>query len=77
MSEDVELRVRELVAACFGAPMDSVTRATVRAEVDGWDSVGQLNLMLSLEEEFDLRLEIEEMQMLVSVDEIMRFLEPS
>lgn len=75
MTDAVETRVRELIAACFGVPMESVTRDTVRDEVDGWDSVGHLNLMLSLEDEFDLRLAIEEMQALVSVDAIVRFLD--
>lgn len=76
MSGDFEWHVRELVATTFGAPIESITRATARDEVDGWDSVGQLNLMLALEDAFDVRLQIEEMQQLVSVDAIVRFLQP-
>jgi acyl carrier protein len=72
---ELELRVRELVATCFGAPLAEISRATVRDDVEGWDSLGQLNLMLALEDAFDVRLEIEEMQSLVSVDAIFRFLD--
>lgn len=72
---NVEEQVRELVADTFGAPPEDITRATVRDDVDGWDSVGQLNLMLAIEETFDVRLAIEEMQQLVSVDAIVTFLE--
>ena len=72
---ELELRVRELVATCFGAPLDAISRATVRDDVEGWDSLGQLNLMLALEDSFGVRLEIDEMQSLVSVDAIVSFLE--
>lgn len=69
-SGDAELRVRELVAATFGVPVDSIVRSTVRDEVDGWDSMGQLTLVLAVEDAFGVRLSVEQMQELDSVDAI-------
>lgn len=69
----VEAEVRELIADTFGVPLDSLTAATVRDEVDGWDSVGQLNLMLAVEEAFDVRLAVEDMQKLTSVAAITEY----
>lgn len=73
MSATAATQVRELVAAVFGVPVEAVTAQTVRDDVDGWDSVGQLNLMLAVEDAFDVRLSIEDMQQLVSVEAIVRF----
>jgi acyl carrier protein len=73
VSATAATQVRELVAAVFGVPVEAVTAQTVRDDVDGWDSVGQLNLMLAVEDAFDVRLSIEDMQQLVSVEAIVRF----
>ena len=67
MSDAIEEQVRELIADTFGVSAASVTAQTVRDEVDGWDSVGQLNLMLAVEEAFGVRLTVEDMQRLTSV----------
>jgi acyl carrier protein len=69
-SADAELQVRELVATTFGVPVDSISRSTVRDEVEGWDSLGQLTLVLAVEDAFDMRLSVEQMQELNSVDAI-------
>lgn len=76
MSAPAETQVRELIADTFGVPLESLTAGTVRDDVDGWDSVGQLNLMLAVEDAFDVRLAVEDMQRLTSVAAIVAFVSP-
>lgn len=55
----------------FGVAPETVSRETVQEDIEGWDSVGHLNLMLMLEDGFGLQLEIEDMEKLTSVASIL------
>jgi acyl carrier protein len=39
-------------------------------DLEGWDSFGNLNLLLSIEEEFSIRFDINEMESLQSIQDI-------
>lgn len=39
-----------------------------------WDSLGNFNLLLAVEESYDIRLDIEEMSQLKSISDIMKLL---
>jgi acyl carrier protein len=64
--------VCDVIAEVFGAPRPEVGAATVRDDIPEWDSVGHLNLMLALEEAFDVSFSVDEMPELVSVAAIAR-----
>ena len=68
-------QLRETISMTFGVPIESVTQETTQEDVEGWDSVGHLNLMLMLEERFGVRLEIEDMERLTSVAAILAHLD--
>lgn len=72
---EVERRVCGAIEICFGLSPGEVTRALAREQIAGWDSVGHLNLMLVLEDTFAVRMSLEDMQRLTSVDAIVGFFE--
>lgn len=43
-------------------------------DIDEWDSLGNFNLLLGVEEEFSVKFDIEEMATIKSIEEIMTFL---
>ena len=70
----LEDRVRRLVSDMMHVPVAELTAASSPSTIAAWDSVQNLNLVLSVEEEFALELEPEEMQQMNSVGEIVRLL---
>lgn len=70
-------RVRKLMAEIFQVSEDKITRGTGQDDLEGWDSVGHLNLMLALEQEFSVALEVEDLSALTSVPEILDYLKSS
>jgi acyl carrier protein len=63
-------RVRELAADVLQLPLEQITPRASPETVAGWDSVQHLNLILALEQEFDLQFEPEEIDGLSSIDRI-------
>lgn len=65
-SDDVQVRVRDVVAAVFNLSAADVGPSTSVDTVDKWDSLQQLTLVVALEEEFDIRFTDEETMTLVN-----------
>lgn len=63
-------QIRQLVADTFGIDVSSVTAETSPETVEAWESMSHLSLMLSLESQFGISIEPDEMPTLVSVQAI-------
>ena len=74
MSEAVEDRLRRVAASVFRLSPDRVPADLKQGDAPGWDSVGQLMLMLAVEEEFGVRFPVEDLTRLRSLPEIGKFL---
>ncbi len=67
-------RVRDTMAGTFNLEPGTVTENTRQTDVNKWDSLGHINLMVALEGEFDLGLEPEDFAKLTSVPAILTYL---
>ena len=65
-TDDVEQRVRTVLADVFGLDAASIGPDTSTDTVEGWDSLHHLTVVLSLEEEFDISFDDEETLSLVN-----------
>ena len=74
VSKSCSERVRTIVAQVFNIPADTISSQSSSDNIGNWDSLGHLNLMLSLEQEFKIRLSPEEIQEMVSWDAIIKIL---
>ena len=68
----MEERVLEILKDLF--ELDSVDKTCSQMTCEKWDSMGQLNLVVELESEFDVTLEPEEIGEMKSFDDIIRIL---
>lgn len=68
----MEERVLEVLKNAF--ELDSVDITCSQKTCEKWDSMGQLNLIVELESEFDISVEPEEIGELRSYDDILRYL---
>lgn len=53
----------------FGVEVDSLNESFTNETVDEWDSVGHMNLISSLEEEFEIMLEPEDLMLITSYEQ--------
>ncbi len=66
MTDDVEMRIRTVLAEVFGLDVATVGPDTSTDTVDAWDSLQHLTIVLALEEEFDIHFDDEDTVALVT-----------
>ena len=66
-------KVREIVSTVFEIPLDAVITSTTNNDVKAWDSVGHLNLVLALQEEFFITVPPEDLETLANVEAIIEY----
>jgi len=74
MSEPLLDRVRSIAADVLEVPTATITPATSPEDLDTWDSVHHLNLVLALEQEFNLQFEPEEIDQMKDIQHILDIL---
>ena len=74
MVEPLELRVRRVVSSVLGLPLERVTLSTSNDDVENWDSLLIINLLMAIEAEFEVNLTPEEAGGLLSVELIVQLL---
>lgn len=75
MNPAVADRVRRITADVLEVPQDRILADSSSENVENWDSVHHLNLVLALEQEFGLQFEPEEIDEMNSVQHILVVLE--
>jgi acyl carrier protein len=60
----------EVVAQAFGVEPDSIGESSSPETVEGWDSMGHLNLIAALEKRFNISIDIGDAMEMVSVERI-------
>jgi len=63
----IQRRLRKVMGAVFGIEPATIAPADSPETVAAWDSVGHLQLMLALEDEFQIRFDVDELASLKSV----------
>ncbi len=72
---DLFTKVQSLIATTLKVPPSQITKQTADHDLPAWDSLAHVNLMTSLEQAFDLFLEVEDFSNLTSVPAILGYLE--
>jgi acyl carrier protein len=63
-----------VVAEVFGLPAEQVTRATSHEQIEDWDSLNVLNILMAVEGEFGVTVSPEEVADFMSVEQILAVL---
>ena len=67
-------RVQQTLASTLKVSMVRVTEATRDEDLPAWDSLGQVNIVMALEQTFGLYIEVEDFDKLKSVPAILEYL---
>lgn len=68
-------RLQEVIATTLRVPATRITPTTLDHDLTAWDSLGQVNLMMALEQTFDVYIEVEDFEKLKSVPAILEYLQ--
>ncbi len=74
-STSMEERIRQIMADILDLDPDTIDESTAMDRVPGWDSLTHINLCLSLEQEFQVALEVAEIETMLSYADIVQVLE--
>jgi acyl carrier protein len=73
--QDVLARVQRAFSSAFDVEPGSVTINTVPGDIRAWDSMGHVTLASSLEQEFGLTFDVDELMEMENVREILRIVQ--
>jgi acyl carrier protein len=62
------------IANIFEVPAESINHETTSEDIEAWDSLGVLNLMAGLDEDFGIQLDDEEIENLKTVKDVLTIL---
>ena len=55
-------RVQQTLATTLKVPPSRISASTVDEDLPSWDSLGQVNIVMALEQTFDLMIEVEDFE---------------
>ena len=70
--DEVVVRLQLILSDVFGLSGLTVSETTTAADVEGWDSLGSINLIFAVESAFGIRFALGELQDLDNVGELAR-----
>lgn len=59
MAKNVNERIKDTMAAVFNMPVKKISNASSRGNIKNWDSIKHLQLLMALEEEFNVTIDAE------------------
>ena len=68
-------KLQQTIAATLKVASAKITQTTRDQDLPAWDSLGQVNLIMALEQTFGVYIEVEEFGSLNSVPAILAYLE--
>jgi acyl carrier protein len=68
-------RVRQVVADQVDDDELALSMDTIASNVDGWDSLAHVRIMIAIEEEFGVRFDMSEITSLTNVGDLVRLIE--
>ena len=72
---EIESRLKQIFVDVFNTKADKITLQTKQNELEGWDSLGPLRIIMAVEESFNISFSIEEIAALTTFERIMNKIE--
>jgi acyl carrier protein len=61
------MRIKEVLAVIIDAPIEEISDQASMDDLENWDSLAQMNLVIALEEEFQIEIPDDEVGTMVSI----------
>jgi acyl carrier protein len=71
----LEQQVKQVMADILGVDPDSIDVSTAKDSTATWDSLNHINLVVALEQEFQISFDVREIESMLSFPDILETLE--
>jgi acyl carrier protein len=68
-------RLQDAIATTLNVAPEKISESTSADNLTAWDSLGHVNLMMAIEQTFDIYLDVEDFSKLTSVEAILAYLD--
>jgi acyl carrier protein len=68
-------QLQEIMAIALELPTGAIREDSTKDEIEEWDSLGHVHIMVALEQAFDLYMDVDDFADLDSVQAILKYLE--
>jgi len=68
-------QLQEIMATALELPTGAIKENSTMEEIEEWDSLGHVHIMVALEQAFDLYMDVDDFAELDNVPAILRYLE--
>ncbi|MCI0391804.1 MAG: acyl carrier protein [Acidobacteria bacterium] len=75
MNTSIIERIRQLAAELFNLPVEHISSSSSSADIKAWDSLQHLNLILALEQEFQIQLGPEDAERMKTIYDVAKQVE--
>ena len=72
---EIEKKALTVIARVFNLNLEDLSGLNTRDEIDSWDSLGHLQLILQLESEFNIKLKMEEINKINTIEDCVKIVE--
>ena len=67
-------RIRQIMATVFNTTIENIDCQSTYESIESWDSVKHINLIMALEEEYNMEFDEEEIMEMLSYESILKIL---
>lgn len=71
---EIELKMRQIFSDIFDYPLNDISLSSSPDNVPNWDSIGLMNFVVALEEEFKVEFEDEEIAEMLNLELVFEIL---
>ena len=62
--------IRELMSKLFSIEIETISNNAIQKEISKWDSLQHLNLIVEIEDKYDISIDPEDISAMISIDKI-------
>jgi acyl carrier protein len=74
MNDDINKRIINLISIILNIKPNEIKESLAYNSIERWDSIAQMNIILSLEEEFNIQLLDEDIEDMLTVELIIKII---
>jgi acyl carrier protein len=75
MKNNIEVRIQQTLVSVFPSIDVEFKQEWGPNEIEGWDSMGHINLVMAINEEFDVSLDFDEVMTIQTVGDVISILQ--
>lgn len=71
----MDQRIKEIMADVLNLDAKSIDETTAKDHIESWDSLNHINLVMAIEQEFQVSFDVSEIESMLSFGDIMEVLD--